>query len=98
MYAMTNACRADLGFIEAGSRVTVEISGFANVRLLEPEHMILAQFGMPYVFYGGLYGPGTVTLEVPESGYWWHMVDVVGLNGPVSVSSTNVERRRLLPA
>jgi hypothetical protein len=40
MYAMSNACRADLGFLEAGSRATVEISGYANVRLIEPEAMV----------------------------------------------------------
>jgi hypothetical protein len=97
MWAMTNACRADLGFLEAGSRVTVEISGCANVRLMEPEAMVFMQFGYGYVFYGGLYGPGTVTLEVPDDGYWWHVVDVVGLNGPVSVSSLGIERRHLLP-
>jgi hypothetical protein len=94
---MSNACRADLGFLEAGSRVTVEISGFANVRIMEPEAFVLMGFGYGYVFYGGLYGPGMVTLEVPEDGYWWHVVDVVGLGGPVSVSRADVERRRLLP-
>lgn len=97
MCAMTNACRADLGFLEAGSRVSVEISGYANVRLIEPEAMVLMQFGYGYLFYGGLSRPGTVTLEVPDDGYWWHLVDVVGLTGTVSVSSLSVERRRLLP-
>jgi hypothetical protein len=41
--------------------------------------MILAQSGFGYVYCGGLYPPGEVTLEVPETGYWWHMVDLHGL-------------------
>jgi hypothetical protein len=59
--------------------------------------MAFAQLGLPYIYYGGLFGRGTVTLEVPERGQWWHVVDVVGLDGSVSASSAKVERRRLLP-
>jgi len=93
---VSNACRADLGFLEAGNRVTVDISGYANVRLMEPEAVVLMQFGYGYVFYGGRFGPGTVTLEVPEDGYWWHVVDVLGLGAGVSVSGVEIERRRLV--
>jgi hypothetical protein len=93
---MSNACRADLGFLEAGSRVTVEISGPARVRLLEPESMIFAQFGEAFVFYGGFYGPGRVTLTVPEDGYWWHLVDVEGLSGPATVSELSIERPQVV--
>lgn len=93
---MTDALRADLDFVRAGSRVSLEISSWANVRLLEPEAMIFAQFGLPYLYVGGLYRPGRVTLRVPESGYWWLMIDLQGVGGSVSVSPANVERRRLI--
>lgn len=89
---MTNARRADLGFLEAGSRVSVEISGPARVRLLESEAMIFLEFNEAFVYYGGVYGPGCVTLTVPEDGCWWHLVDVEGLAGPVTVSDVSIER------
>jgi hypothetical protein len=34
------------------------------------------QFGYGYVSYGGLSGPGIVTLEVPEDGCWCRVIDV----------------------
>lgn len=94
---MSEAVRADLGYLEARTRVSVELSGCARVRLLEAEAMAFLQFGLPFVYYGGVYGPGTVTLAVPESGYWWHVVDVEGL-GSASVSSVRIQRRKLVAA
>ncbi len=91
MLAM-NARRADLGFRRAGNRVEVEISGPATVRLMEPEDLMVEQLGGPTLCPGGTYSAGRVVLEVPEDAHWLHVVDVVGLGGPVSISAARVVR------
>jgi hypothetical protein len=85
---------ADLGYLEQGTRLSVDISGPANVRLMIPKCAILRQFGFGYVFYGGIYGLGTVTLTVPEDDHWLHVVDFEGLYGRVSASPVRVEHPR----
>lgn len=94
MKHMTNAGRTNLGFLEAGSRVAVDISGAARVRLMEPEAMVLLQAGLPSLSPGGVYGPGTVTLTVPEDGYWWHLVGIEGMTGAVTLSRVRTRRLR----
>jgi hypothetical protein len=89
-----NALRADLGYLEAGTRVSVDISGPANVRLMLPECLVLRQFGYAYVFHGGAYTAGRVTLKVPEDDHWLHVVDLEGLTGRVVVSPVRVQRPR----
>lgn len=92
------ACRSDLGFLEAGDRVTVEISGPARVRLMEPESMLFAQFGFAHLSYGGYYSAGSVAFEVGEPGCWWLVVDVADLAGAmVRVSTPEIQRRQLVP-
>jgi hypothetical protein len=89
-----NACYADLGFVEAGSRVVAEISGPARVRLMEPEELLLQQLGGPTLCVGGIFSAGRVSLEVPEDGHWLHVIDVVNLSSSVTVSRASVQRRR----
>jgi hypothetical protein len=89
-----NAGYADLGYLEEGTRVMVDISGPANVRLITPECAVLRQFVYGYVSYGGAYPAGTITLTVPESDHWLHVVDLEGFYGRVSVSPVRVEHPR----
>ena len=92
MWAMTNACRADLGFCRAGTRVEVKISGPATVRLMEPDDLMIQQLGGPTLCPGGTFSAGRVVLEVPEDGHWLHVVDVDGLGGPITVWDARVLR------
>jgi hypothetical protein len=87
-----DAAYADLGHLSEGTRLSVDITAPACVRLMMPECMVLRQFGFPFVYHGGLYSAGTVTLVVPEDGHWVHMVDLDGLRHPVSVSPVRIER------
>lgn len=91
---------ADLGFLEAGTRVSVDLSGPANVRLMVAECAVLMRFGSPYGYYGGLYAGGTVSLTVPEHDHWIHVVDLAGLPNGVSISGVRIKRprRRMLLA
>jgi Domain of unknown function (DUF1883) len=91
-----NACCADLGFVEAGSRVSVDISAPARVRLMEPEELVIEQFGGPTLCTGGFFGAGRVTLRVPEDGHWLHVVDIAGRPARVGVSNVRIQRRRRL--
>ena len=88
-----DAIRADLGILEAGSKVSVDISGPANVRLMVAECAVLRQFGYGYLYYGGLYGSGTVTLPVPETDHWVLDVDLERLLTRVSISPIRIARR-----
>jgi hypothetical protein len=89
-----NAGYADLGYLEAGTLVSVDISDMANVRLLQPEWMVLWQLGYGCIYWGGLYGGGTVTIPVPEDGCWVHVVDLEGLVGRVECSRVRIARPR----
>lgn len=97
---MAEALRSDLGLLEAGSTVSVDISGMANVRLIESDWLLIAQFGWEYIYYGGLYGPGTVTIRVPEDGHWCLVIDTKDLDGwgSVSVSPPRITGCRLAAA
>ena len=55
MMARMTFSRADLSFLRAGSRVSVDISGPAYVRLMVIECALFRREGFPYVFHGGLY-------------------------------------------
>lgn len=90
---------ANLGSIVADSRVHIEITDFANVRLLEPECVVLRQFGYPYVYRGGLFSPGEVVLRVPDDGEWWLVVDREGLApGTTLASAATIVRRPRRPS
>lgn len=95
-HGRVSALLADLGPLDEHSRVSVEISAWANVRLMVAECAVLKQFGYGYVFYGGLYRPGRVTLAVPYTEHWVLVVDLEGLVGTVTASPIHVEppRRR----
>ena len=92
-----NVGYAELGFLETGTHVSVDLSRPANVRLMIPECAVLMRFGYGYVFYGGLSAGGTVTLTVPEDDCWVHLVDLAGLSGSVSMSAVRIQRPQRRP-
>jgi hypothetical protein len=86
--------RAELGFLPQGSRVSIELSAPANVRLMVAECAVLNQFGYGYAFHGGLYPRGTVTITVPDDDHWVLVVDLEGLSRAVTVSPVSIKRAR----
>lgn len=77
----------DLGHIDCGSIVEVELSGnVANLRLMDTSNFNNYKAGRRYRYQGGLAKESPVRLQVPISGHWHLAVDMQGLSGTVSSS------------
>jgi len=82
----------DLGQRSAGEIVEVNLSGSAaNVRLMDSANFSSYRAGRRHRCVGGLATRAPVRLQIPHSGHWYVVVDLVGLRGSVRSSA------RILP-
>ena len=79
--------KADLGVVDAGSTVVVELEGTeANVYLLDPLSLRAYESGRQYRYYGGHYNRSPVAIPVPSTGSWFVVVDLGGFAGRVAAA------------
>ncbi|HEX8977077.1 MAG TPA: DUF1883 domain-containing protein [Solirubrobacteraceae bacterium] len=72
----------DIGEQPKGAEVIVRMRGSsANVLLLDQANFALYRSGGPFVFTGGFQRRTPVTLEVPEDGHWYVVIDLGGFKG-----------------
>ncbi|WP_029116871.1 DUF1883 domain-containing protein [Mycobacterium sp. URHB0044] len=72
----------DLGQQPEGAVVRVELEGnAANVRLLDSSNYRSFSAGREHRFIGGHYKSSPVTLQVPNGGHWYVVVDYGGYQG-----------------
>lgn len=83
---------SNLGFIEGGSTVRVDLDTQANVLLLDPTNYYKYQSGLDFRYRGGLATWTPFRIPVPYSGSWYVVIDLANVGGAGSVSySIHVE-------
>lgn len=83
----------DLGYRKGGEIVEISLSGSAaNVRLMDSSNFNSYKNGHQHRYHGGLATKSPIRLQIPNSGYWYVTVDMLGLRGKVRSSA------RILPA
>jgi hypothetical protein len=83
----------DLKHRTRGDRVEVTLRGnAANVRLMNSSNFSNYKAGRSFRCTGGLANRSPVVLEIPSSGHWYVVVDLIGLKGRVKSSA------RILPS
>jgi len=88
---MSDFTHYDLGTLDRGSTVVVELRGSAaNVQLLDSTGFQNYRSGRRYNYVGGLAKRSPVRLPVPRTGRWHVTVDMIGLRGQVR-SGVSVE-------
>lgn len=88
--------RSDLGWLPTRTRIEVDLSAAANVRLMDAESAAFHQLGMPYVSFGGLKTRSPVVFDVPDDDHWVVVVDLAGLIGSVAARVRVLPNRRSL--
>lgn len=82
-----NYLKSDLGHINSGETVRVELDGNeANVMLVDAHNFANYRAGRSYRYYGGATRRPVNLLEVPRSGHWYVVVDLGGYRGHVKAS------------
>lgn len=81
----------DLGNRKSGETVEVTLDNAANVRLLDNANFQAYRNGRRHRYQGGLARKSPIHLQIPRSGRWFVVVDMVGLRGQVKSSA------RILP-
>ncbi len=77
----------DLGHKSGGEIVEVTLSGSsANVRLLDSSNFQNFRSNRAYSGHGGRATSSPVRLQIPHAGYWYIVVDLIGLGGSVRSS------------
>jgi hypothetical protein len=86
---MSDFVKYDLGFLDAGSVVGVEVDTRVMVRLVDQANFQAYRSGRQYRFFGGEAIRSPIPIEVPSSGHWYVVIDFNGGSGNVR-SSVNV--------
>jgi hypothetical protein len=73
----------DLKQLKGGEIVEVQLSGGANVLLLDSSNYSKFRAGRDHRYYGGLAKQTPVQLQVPRSGHWYLVIHMAGLQGSV---------------
>lgn len=73
----------DLKQRKAGEVVEVELSGGANVLLLDGPNFASFKAGRRHTYYGGLAKRTPARLQVPRNGHWYLVIHMAGLRGSV---------------
>ena len=76
----------DLGQQQAGNQIAVELSGAANVRLMDPMNFTAYQQGRRHWYYGGHITVSSCRIPVPSTGPWHLVIDTGGGPGGVTAS------------
>lgn len=77
----------DLGYKSGGEIIEVSLSGnSANVRLLDSSNFQNFRSNRTYRGHGGRVTSSPVRLQISHAGYWYVVVDLIGLGGSVRSS------------
>ena len=76
----------DLGQLNAGSVVEITLKHRANVQLLDASNFARYQRGENFQAVGGEAVESPVTLEAPNSGHWYVVLDLGGAEGSIESS------------
>ncbi len=76
---------SNLGYVEGGSTVCVNLDTQANVLLLDPFNYHKYQSGLSFSYYGGLATRTPFSISVPYSGSWYVVIDLANVGGYGSV-------------
>lgn len=82
----------DLKQRKAGEIVEIELSGGANVLLLDSSNFSSFKAGRRHRYHGGLAKRTPVRLQIPRSGHWYLVIHMAGLRGSVR------HRMKVLPS
>ena len=76
----------NLGNLDTGSEVIVDVGNAANVRLMDQSNYASYCAGRDHRAAGGYYTRSRVVLGVPHSGHWHVAVDLGGNAGQVKAA------------
>ncbi len=76
----------DLGHQEAGRMVVVDLSGEANVRLMDDHNLNEYRRGRRHRYYGGHVTASPCHIPIPSAGRWHLVIDTGGAPEQVSAS------------
>lgn len=77
----------DLGNLDRGKVVEVQLSAAANVRLLDSTNYSNYKSGRKHRYYGGYVTRSPYKITVPSSGHWYLTIDLGGYAGSVKHSA-----------
>jgi hypothetical protein len=87
----------DLGRCDKGDIAEVNLSGGANVRLMDNSDFSAYRNRRRHRYIGGLAQSTPVRLAIPSSGHWHVAVDMQGLRGSVRASGRRIPGQVLRP-
>lgn len=76
----------DLGHLDRGQIVEVQLSAAANVRLMDTANFNNYKKGRRHRYYGGYVKQSPFKIPVPSSGHWYLTIDLGGYAGTVTHS------------
>ena len=77
----------DLGHVERGKIVEVQLSAAVNVRLMDSTNYSNYKNGRRHRYYGGYVTRSPYKITVPSSGHWYLTIDLGGYSGTVRHSA-----------
>jgi hypothetical protein len=81
-----NFVHYDLGNLQAGQTIEVQLDLAANVQLLDPANFNHYRSGQQFSFFGGHVRQSPYRLSVPSSGHWHLAIDLGGRAGTINTS------------
>jgi hypothetical protein len=73
----------DLGHLDQGTGVRVDLDQQANVRLMDSVNYSAYQAGRQYRFFGGRQVRSPAVLTTPSTGRWYVAIDLGGASGRI---------------
>lgn len=71
----------DLGEKKAGTLIKMNLTyKLANVRLLDLENYLNYKRELNYISWGGLADFSLVYMAIPKTGYWFLVLDLIGID------------------
>ena len=82
----------NLGFLNGGENVEVELSNAANVILLDDTNFASYKKGLSFNYRGGYIKTSPFLITVPYSGQWYIVIDLGGDSGYISHSCCVIDK------
>lgn len=81
-----NFIQYDLGLLDSGKTVRVNIDKQANVLLLDSSNFSNYKNGRAFKYYGGLVKRSPIQIQVPFQSHWYVAIDLGGGSGTLRSS------------
>ncbi len=78
-----NDTRYELGELEKGQIIEVQLSGIANVELMDQGNYMRYRDGKSHKYYGGHNCKSPYRIVVPKTGEWYMAIDLGGCAGRI---------------